>query len=90
MTQKGQDLKKECQIEAKRQWNQPPLEDDDVSLDIIYYHKDHRKRDVNGFDKLIIDSLQGVVFHDDAQISDIFMRKEVDTTNPRVEIIVNV
>lgn len=60
--------------------------DGDVGMEIVYYFKDRRRRDVTNYDKAPLDAMSGIVYHDDKQITDIVLRKRLDKDVPRTEI----
>ena len=88
MTKKAKDRKKQYQLEAKSQWKKNPLTTD-TFIDIILYFGDKRKRDWDNFHKLSMDSLEGIVLQDDAQIQEATVHKEYDKENPRIEIFIH-
>jgi len=85
MSKEGKELKEDYIRQVKRQWKEDIIKDN-VSLSCVVYHKDRRNRDIDNTNKLIFDSLSGIVFEDDKQIKELYIRKEVDTQNPRVTI----
>ena len=85
MTEKGKEMKDYYQKTAKKQFK------GNISLDICevtvhLFFKDKRKHDVDNFNKLILDSLQGIIYEDDNQIKKLTVDKEIDKDNPRIEI----
>jgi len=48
-----------------------------VRLWITITFKDHRRRDIQNFQKLTIDSLQGLWYEDDSQIADLHLYKRI-------------
>lgn len=87
MSAKGKDMKTEYQWEIKRQYKHKPLKDA-VTVIIDLYFKQERKRDVDNYNKLLLDSGTGLLWEDDSQIWELTIRKWVDKDNPRVELIV--
>ena len=85
MTDTGKELKADYVRQVKRQWKQDIIKGE-VSLSCVVYHKDKRNRDIDNTNKLIFDSLSGIVFDDDKQIKELYLRKEIDKENPRVDI----
>ena len=71
--------------QAKQQWRQPILEDELVVVAELYFG-DKRKRDVDNFNKLWMDALEGVVYQNDSQIRQLTVIKNYDKENPRIEI----
>lgn len=61
----------------------PPIE-----VKLIFYFKDNRKRDVDNFIKLVLDSLSGIIYKDDSDVTAIYARKAVDKNNPRISITI--
>jgi len=57
-----------------------------VTMEIVYYFGDNRRRDVTNYEKPLLDSLSGLVYVDDCQISDIVLRKRMDKDDPRTVI----
>lgn len=45
------------------------------SVDATFYYSDKRRRDLDGHLKLLLDSLNGIVYRDDSQILEINIRK---------------
>lgn len=85
MTKDGSSLKAQYSIEAKKQWQLGVLQCE-VVLFVTYYHGDKRNRDIDNYNKLVLDSLSGIVYEDDKQIKQLFVEKQYDKLNPRVEI----
>jgi len=87
MLKKGKELKKHYQQEIDRQYNNDIIKTD-CELDITLFFGDKRRRDVDNFNKLVLDSLQGIVFEDDSQIQKLTITKNYCKENPRVEVII--
>lgn len=70
---------------AKSQWNRPvtskPLE-----VVIELYFGDRRIRDIDNYNKLILDALSGIVYKDDKQIQKLTITKYYDKEMPRAEV----
>jgi len=58
----------------------------DLAVSIKIFFGDRRKRDIQGHLKALIDSFNGVIYKDDSQITVLYVTKEYDKENPRVEI----
>ena len=71
--------------QAKQQWRQLILEDELVVVVTLYFG-DKRKRDIDNFNKLWMDALEGVVYVNDSQIRQLTLIKDYDKENPRIEI----
>jgi len=85
MTKKAKEAKQAYQWEAKAQWHHPPV-DGDVIVNIILYFPDNRRRDWDNWHKLTMDALEGIVYHDDSQIQEAHVIKQIDKDKPRTEI----
>lgn len=85
MTPKGKELKASYEAQVKKQWKEETIKGD-VSVSIVYFLSDNRKVDLDNINKSTIDSLTGIVFDDDKQIKELYLRKEVDKSNPRTVI----
>lgn len=59
-----------------------------ISLDITVYFGDNRRHDIDNVNKILFDSLTGVIIEDDSQVLDLTIRKRLDKENPRVEMII--
>jgi Holliday junction resolvase RusA-like endonuclease len=53
---------------------------------IIYF--DSRRGDLDNRLKILLDALNGLAWLDDAQIVELYARRELDRRNPRVELTV--
>ncbi|MCK4554887.1 RusA family crossover junction endodeoxyribonuclease [Candidatus Parcubacteria bacterium] len=85
MTNEGKDLKELYQLEARKQYKGKVILGD-VILEVILFFKDKRRRDVDNYNKLVLDSLEGVVYEDDKQIQKLTVEKRISAEDPRVEI----
>ncbi len=88
MDKKGKLLKEQYAWEAKSQWKGAIIEED-LSVTIKLYFGDKRKRDVDNYNKLVLDALSGVVYKDDEQIQILVVSKHYDKENPRIEVAVH-
>lgn len=87
MTQEGKDIKETYQWVAKSQWKGPPLEGD-VEMSLTFYFRTKRRRDLDNQNKLILDALSGIVYHDDSQIAGLHLKRAYDNARPRIEITI--
>lgn len=85
MSADGKALKESYQWQAKSQWKFP-VSSEDVKLKIDLYFGTKRKCDIDNFNKLVLDSLTGIVYEDDSQIQELTLRKFYDKENPRVVV----
>lgn len=79
MTQNGVDSKEAYQWEIKSQYKDRPLTGP-ISVIIELHFKDHKKRDVDNFNKLLLDAGKGMIWNDDDQIHELIIRKFVDNS----------
>jgi len=87
MLKKGKELKKHYQEEVDEQYKSDIIKTDcEMYIDLFF--GDKRRRDVDNFNKLVLDSLQGIVFEDDSQIQKLTITKNYCKENPRVEVII--
>ncbi len=85
MTARGKQVKKHYQEEVAKQYKGEVLTDD-IEIEINLYFKDKRRRDVDNYNKLILDSLEGIVYKDDKQIQRLLITKDYSPENPRAEL----
>ena len=81
----GVTLKESYQYEAKSQWQEKPLKGK-LKIKVCLFFGDKRKRDIDNYNKLSMDALNGIVWEDDQQIYQMLIKKEYDKDNPRIEI----
>ena len=87
MSKEGKDLKESYQWQAKSQYKGKPLEGF-LSVSAHLYFGTKRKQDIDNFNKLFFDALSGIVWVDDAQIFDLYLTKDYDKENPRIEVMI--
>ncbi|MCK5017767.1 MAG: RusA family crossover junction endodeoxyribonuclease [Candidatus Peribacteraceae bacterium] len=87
MCGKGKKLKEQYIKEVIEQYK-GKLHIEDLELDVKYYFGTRHKRDIDNYAKLILDSMEGIVYEDDKQIKKITIEKFYDKENPRIEIII--
>ena len=88
MTREGKELKELYQLEARVQYKGKVMSAD-CDMEIILFFKDKRRRDVDNYNKLVLDSLEGIVYEDDKQIQKLTVEKKISVEDPRVEIKIN-
>ena len=87
MSKEGKELKESYQWEAKRYWKNPPIEGD-VKIEIELFFKNNLRRDIDNWNKILLDSLTGIVWNDDSQIKEMTIKKNIDKKRPRIEIVI--
>jgi crossover junction endodeoxyribonuclease RusA len=85
MTDKGKKLKENYQWQIKSQWKGKVLKED-IEIKVDLYFKDKRRRDIDNYGKILLDSLEGIIVEDDKQIKKMTITKNIDKENPRIEI----
>lgn len=85
MSQEGKLLKEYYQYLLKQQY-QGPILNLRVKLRIKLCFKDNRRRDIDNYNKLVLDACTGIIWEDDCQIDELFITKEIDKKNPRIEL----
>ena len=85
MTKEGKNLKELYQFLAQNQYKGGVMSTE-CEMVISLYFKDKRRRDVDNYNKLILDSLEGIVYEDDKQITKLTIEKHISPDSPRVEV----
>jgi Holliday junction resolvase RusA-like endonuclease len=88
MSHEGRKLKDSYIEQASEQFKKEPY-DCDVDVTVNLYHGTHRKSDIDNFNKILFDSLTGIVWVDDSQVVVLTIKKHYDKSNPRIEIQIN-
>jgi Holliday junction resolvase RusA-like endonuclease len=81
---KTRDFQKKVKEEANKIFKEPM--EGDLVMGINYHFGDNRRRDVNNYDKVICDALNGIAYGDDSQIKQMVLTKFKDKENPRTEV----
>ncbi len=87
MSKKGRELKLSYKKQAKKQYKKSPLTGP-LEVTVMYYFGTKRACDPDNFFKLVLDSLNGLVWVDDSQIRILTAVMGYDKENPRAEVIV--
>ena len=87
MTKKGKDLKEFYRWQAKLQYKEN-LTREPLKIRIGLFFGDKRKRDIDNYCKILLDSLTGIVWEDDSQINEMRIIKDIVKENPRIEIYI--
>lgn len=85
MTNEGKSLKESYQWQSKSQFKFPPILGD-IEVSVHLYFGTKRRCDIDNFNKILFDSLTGIVWTDDSQIIRSVTEKHYDKYNPRIEI----
>ena len=71
--------------ELKKQFRYKPLANS-LKIHIRLYFKDKRKRDIDNYNKAILDSMTKIIYEDDSQIEELNVKKLVGCGFDKVEI----
>lgn len=85
MTPQGKSLKYDYYLQLKQQFKDTPITGD-VELTVDLYFGDKKVRDIDNYNKLLLDACTGVLWDDDSQIQSITIRKNYDKLLPRIEL----
>lgn len=86
MVKAGKDLKEVYRWIARTSWKGEPISGRKIALKVVLYFKDERRHDIDNYNKILFDSMNGIVWEDDSQIDELEIRKTVDKSNPRIEV----
>ena len=84
-SKKGKIFEKTARSELKNQFRCKPLAGS-LEVRIWLYFKDKRKRDIDNYNKAILDSMTEIVYEDDSQIEELNIKKIVGCGFNKVEI----
>lgn len=86
MSRQGKQMKESYQWQAKTQCRGFKCVTEAFWITIRLYFGDKRNRDIDNYNKILLDSLTGIVWEDDKQIQKMTIEKFIDLDNPRIEI----
>lgn len=78
-------LKESYQWQIKSQYKGKPITKD-VDLRVELFFGDKRIRDIDNYNKLLLDACTGILWVDDSQIQSLLIIKNFDKKNPRAEL----
>lgn len=85
LSKAGKDLKESYQWQIKSKYKGKPLKSE-VKLKVELFFGDNRKRDIDNYNKILLDAFTGILWEDDSQIQCLEIKKNKDIKNPRIEI----
>lgn len=85
LSKKYRDTKTALALETRSQWNFEPLEGM-LACTLHLYFGDKRKRDVDAYIKILLDSMEGICYENDNQINELHVYRNYDKQNPRTEV----
>lgn len=86
MSPEGKSLKRSYQYQAKLQFKLKAPLTESLELSIKLFFSDKRVRDIDNYNKILLDSLSGIAYVDDKQIQKLTIIKSYDKHKPRIEI----
>ena len=72
------------ETEASQRWGANPPTGDDVMVTITYGYED-KPMDVDNIPKPILDALNGLIYSDDSQVTDLICRKRRNGLDLRIQ-----
>ena len=85
ISKKGTEFKRLLALKAKEAGAK--LSNEQIKMQIIWSYKGNRRRDIDNILKPILDSLEGVCYHNDTQITTLQVQKLLGTKD-KLEIII--
>lgn len=85
LTGTGRVNKEALAWEARTQYRGLPLKGD-LSVSVDVYWPTKRNHDIDNPVKSLLDSMSGILYEDDQQITELHLKKSYDKANPRVEL----
>ncbi len=82
---KGKEFEKLANLEIKSQYKGKVLKNK-LKVSISLYFKDKRKRDIDNYNKGILDAMTGIIYQDDSQIEELYVFKKIGCGFDKVEI----
>jgi Holliday junction resolvase RusA-like endonuclease len=89
VSQQGKAVKQSYIKQTLSQWKDKPISEN-VYVNIRLYFGTKRKADIDNFNKLLLDSMTGIVWIDDSQIQKMTIEKFYDKLDPRIEIGIDI
>ena len=84
-SKKGKIFDETARSELKKQFRYKPLVNS-LKVSMRLYFKDKRKRDIDNYNKAILDSMTKIIYEDDSQIKELNVKKLVGCGFNKVEI----
>ena len=84
-SKKGKLFEKEAKLEIVNQYKEKPLKNK-LNVKIALYFKDKRSRDIDNYNKGILDAMTGIIYEDDSQIDKLKIKKKIGCGFDKVEI----
>lgn len=84
-SKKWKDTKSALALETRTQAKFTPMTGT-LAVNLMFYFGDKRKRDIDAYIKIILDSMEGIVYENDSQVTELHCFKDIDIKNPRTVI----
>ncbi len=75
MSAKGKQYKKELRETIRNTLEVLPLWGGDIEVKLWLFFRDKRRRDIDNYNKIILDAMEGLIYKDDTQIVKITINK---------------
>ncbi|WP_158612486.1 RusA family crossover junction endodeoxyribonuclease [Leptotrichia sp. OH3620_COT-345] len=85
---KGREFDKRAKQEIAIQYLGKPLRGK-LKVKIKLFFKDNRKRDIDNYNKGVLDAMTGFIYEDDSQIDELFLVKKINCGFDKVEIFID-
>jgi Holliday junction resolvase RusA-like endonuclease len=87
MSTDGKNLKESYKWQIKSQYRGHCLSEN-LKLNVKLFFGNKRIRDIDNYNKIVLDACSGLIWTDDSQIQEITISKFYDKGNPRIELLV--
>lgn len=82
LTKRYRDAKTALALETRSQWTTEPLKGN-ITMNVMMYFGDRRQRDIDAHLKILLDSMEGIVYENDNQVVELHCFKEIDIKKGR-------
>src|SRR6056300_1078289 len=87
ISKKGREFKKEIEKEIECYTNKKII--GNIKMSIEYFFKDRRCRDIDNYQKVLIDCMKNVLFEDDKMIDELYLKKHIGCGFNKIIININ-
>ena len=87
MTKEGKEYKRKAQEIIKQNCSGEPTDKDLVAY-IRLNFKDKRRRDIDNYNKILLDSMTGLIYIDDKQIQELHLYKKYGCENDSIDVTI--
>lgn len=86
LSPEGRQFTETCAFEAMAALGQEEMFSEPILLKTQFFFADSRRRDLDNYNKLLLDSLKGVLYDDDSRIFTHLSTKRYNSSSPRIII----